>query len=277
MTIRTLIIISCILLIYFAIIIFAVTDSANFDLVHSGASADVFPSDEEDITKESILPQMPSLEKLDYIIQSDTLDLERPIVALTFDDGPRRYLTDALLDELSKRNIRVTFFVLGITAANSPATLTTAVTMGNQIGTHGYDHIKRFTTLGAKGMMDQIDRSLDSIKDACSITPHLLRPPYGSINKNLAEASNLPVILWNIDPCDWKPDATAETVSQHIIEYAEDGSIIILHDIHEIAIEATIIAIDILMARGFQFVTIDELFAAKNIDLIPGQIYYNAK
>ena len=275
MTIRTLVITSCILLIYFVIIIFVATDSANFDLAHFNTYADAFSPDEENVTKEIILPQMPSLEKLDYIIQSDTLDLERPIVALTFDDGPRRYLTDALLDELSKRNIRVTFFVLGTNAAKNPTTLITAVTMGNQIGTHGYDHIKRFTTLGDKGMMDQIDRSLDTITDACSITPHLLRPPYGSINKRLAEASNLPVILWNVDPYDWKSDTA--TVSQHIIEYAEDGGIIILHDIHETTIEATIIAIDTLMASGFQFVTIDELFAAKNIDLIPGQIYYHAK
>src|SRR5690349_13432134 len=43
----------------------------------------------------------------------ESITIDQPVVAMTFDDGPSAKLTPELLDILKERNIHATFFVIG--------------------------------------------------------------------------------------------------------------------------------------------------------------------
>ena len=81
-----------------------------------------------------------------------------------------------------------------------------------------------------------------------------------SITKRLNEEYQLPVILWSVDPLDWKI-RKASHVSNHILQNTNPGSIVLAHDIHPSTIDAMPAAIDGLLAKGYRFVTVSELIA----------------
>ena len=66
------------------------------------------------------------------------------------------------------------------------------------------------------------------------------------------------VILWDIDPLDWKVQDTRQIVD-HVVKRVQDGNIILLHDSYETSVEAALEIIDTLSANGYNFVTADEL------------------
>ncbi len=103
-----------------------------------------------------------------------------------------------------------------------------------------------------------------------------LRPPYGSgiheekVTKNVG----LPMIYWSVDTLDWKTKSKEKTV-ESVLSEARDGSIILMHDIHEWSVEAAIEVIPKLIEQGYQLVTVSELAAARGITLEPGVTYFN--
>jgi peptidoglycan/xylan/chitin deacetylase (PgdA/CDA1 family) len=82
----------------------------------------------------------------------------------------------------------------------------------------------------------------------------------------------MPIILWNLDTVDWKY-RDAESVKNHILEQAQDGSIVLEHDLYETTVEGVLAAIDELQAQGYAFVTVSELAELKGVTLEPGEIY----
>ena len=87
--------------------------------------------------------------------------------------------------------------------------------------------------------------------------------------------ADAPIILWRIDPEDWK-NYDVDQVVASVVGEAQDGSIILMHDIFEESVEAALTIIDTLHEQGYLFCTIDELFAVKNIALEDGAVYWNA-
>ena len=75
----------------------------------------------------------------------------KKLIALTFDDGPSKY-TETLVDEMKKRNVPVTFFILGENASKRMDTLKFQIDAGNEIGIHSYTH-KLFTKLTSGPVM----------------------------------------------------------------------------------------------------------------------------
>ncbi len=104
----------------------------------------------------------------------------------------------------------------------------------------------------------------------------VLRPPYGMVNAAVRRQAGAPIILWSIDPEDWSDEDTARQVAL-ITGQAEDGDIILLHDIYPSSVETALEVVDALHEEGFYFVTVDELFAAKRIELKPGESYTCAR
>ena len=66
------------------------------------------------------------------------------------------------------------------------------------------------------------------------------------------------VVLWDIDPLDWKVQDTRQIVD-HVVKRVQDGNIILLHDSYETSVEAALEIIDTLSTNGYNFVTADEL------------------
>ena len=196
------------------------------------------------------------------------------LIALTFDDGPRRSTTTALLDGLSQRGVHATFFLVGANAELNRELVLRMDREGHQIGIHSYNH-KMLTELSAADFYAEVDALRSLIKDITGQDRLALRPPYGKVNSAVKRLAGAPIIQWSIDPEDWSDDDTARQVAL-IVSQARDGDIILLHDIYPSSVETALQVVDILMAQGFYFVTIDELFAAKGIELENGKVYMNA-
>lgn len=191
-----------------------------------------------------------------------------PVVAMTFDDGPHPELTPKLLDLLKARNIRATFYVIGKNVAAYPEIARRIVEEGHEIANHTYTH-PALSKIGAARVKTELDRTTEAIRQATGVTPRNMRPPYGAtntaLNRRISEEFGMPVIMWSVDPQDWRY-RNASRVSSHIIANAKPGDIILAHDIHPSTIAAMAPALDALLAKGFRFVTVSELL---EYDAIP--------
>ncbi|MCL2235460.1 MAG: polysaccharide deacetylase family protein [Defluviitaleaceae bacterium] len=198
----------------------------------------------------------------------------RPKMAITFDDGPHYRLTPILLDALAERNIHATFFLLGASAVAHPEIVERMHAEGHQIGNHSYSH-SNLTRLNRRQVEEELDVTSGIIYDITGEKPTLLRPPFGALNDMVLDVSRemgMAVALWSVDPQDWRYLDYYATKA-HVIDRSVEGSVILLHDIHEISIYAAIYAIDNLMERGYTFVTIDEMYRHSEIDLEAGVIH----
>lgn len=187
--------------------------------------------------------------------------VDGPYIAMTFDDGPSAKLTPKLLDLLAARHIKVTFFVIGENVAENPDVVARAAQEGHEIGNHSWSH-PNFFHLSDDGIRQQLRKTDDAIRTAIGKRPTLLRPPYGNLNgrqkKWVNEEFGYKIILWDVDPLDWKRPGPM-VVSNRILKETRAGSIVLSHDIHPGTIEAMPNTLDQLAEKGFKFVTVSEL------------------
>lgn len=199
----------------------------------------------------------------------------KKLIAFTFDDGPSYIGTNKLLDNLDKYNARVTFFVLGSRVENYKDTLIKAYKMGNTIGNHTYSH-SNLLKLDNYSVMDEIKKTNETIKNITGSETIYLRPPYGNINSDIKNISNMYTILWDLDTEDWK-NKDKDRIADYIVSNAHDGSIVLLHDLYETSVDGALLAMERLEKEGYAFVTIDEMIKIKDIQLDINKNYYQIK
>ncbi|MGI6732534.1 MAG: polysaccharide deacetylase family protein [Anaerovoracaceae bacterium] len=195
----------------------------------------------------------------------------QPMVALTFDDGPTRLYTPAILDILTQYDSSATFFILGSMAENLGEMLSQEVNRGNEIGIHSYDHVS-FADISPQELTIQLLQAQEVIVRSTGYPANLLRPPYGIINEGLAAQIPFPIILWSIDTLDWQSQ-NPQLIFQHVKDVVQDGDIVLLHDIFETTVEATRLIVPYLIEQGYQLVTVSELAASRGITLEKGKVY----
>lgn len=193
-----------------------------------------------------------------------------PLIALTFDDGPGPY-TEKLLDCLEENNVKATFYMLGQNVEKYPDIVKRMKDLGMELANHTYDH-KDLTKLTEDQISEEINKTSSLIQDAAGELPDTLRPPGGSYNTQVQELAGMPIVKWSIDTKDWKTKSEDQTY-QCVMDNAEDGSIVLMHDIHEWSVDAAIRLIPDLLEEGYKLVTVQELAEAKGITLEDGQIY----
>ncbi len=203
-------------------------------------------------------------------MEESEVDPNKPMVALTFDDGPGQR-TGELLDALSKYGAHATFFMQGKNVSVYPDAVRRMKEVGCEIGSHTFDH-PDLTKMDASGIKDQVDRTDQSLHDIIGQGATVLRPPYGAINDTVKATIRKPLILWNIDTLDWKTRNAQMTVNE-VMTKAQDGDIILMHDIHSESVDAAIEMIPKLIAQNYQLVTVSEMAAAKGIKMENGERY----
>lgn len=204
---------------------------------------------------------------------AETGGVSDKLVAITFDDGPGPY-TEKLLDALKERNVKATFFVVGYKLSGSRDIILRQYNEGHQVASHSWDH-PQLTKLGVSSLQRQINNTADGIREITGQSEVYLRPPYGSHNSTVRSYAGGPVILWSVDTLDWKY-RNVETVKNNILRDAKDGSIILLHDIHPTSVDGAILAIDEMLAQGYEFTTVSELLRRRGIDPVNGSVYSSA-
>lgn len=200
------------------------------------------------------------------------LDASRPMVAITYDDGPAKY-TDSILDCLEKYNARATFFVQGNSVSKYPQAVKRAVSIGCEIGNHTKNHAN-LSKLSASEIYAQLSDTNNAVYDACGIYPKLFRPPYGAYNNTVLEAAKMPAIMWSVDTLDWKTRNAGKTL-ESVQKSTRDGSIILMHDIHAPTADAAESVIKCLLKQGYQLVTVSELLDVRKGGAEIGKSYSN--
>jgi peptidoglycan/xylan/chitin deacetylase (PgdA/CDA1 family) len=205
-------------------------------------------------------PKTPALPK-EPPITFNSVHVDGPYIAMTFDDGPSAALTPKLLDLLAAHHIKATFFVIGENVAEHPEIVARAAREGHEIASHSWSH-PNLAKMSQESVRSQLQRTDDAIKSAIGKSPTLLRPPYGSITERekrwIHDEFGYDIILWDVDPLDWKRPGPA-VVRNRILKETRPGSIVLSHDIHPGTIEAMPSTFDELEAKGFKFVTVSEL------------------
>ncbi len=196
-------------------------------------------------------------------ITFNSVHVEGPFVAMTFDDGPHATLTPKILDLLAAHKMKATFFVVGENVAEYPDIVKRAAREGHEIASHSWSH-PNLGKMGDDGVRREMQKTDDAITAAIGTRPTLMRPPYGSITARqkawIHETFGYRIIIWDVDPLDWKrPGPNA--VTSRILNETKPGSIILAHDIHPATIEAMPATFDQLETKGFKFVTVSELLA----------------
>jgi peptidoglycan/xylan/chitin deacetylase (PgdA/CDA1 family) len=176
------------------------------------------------------------------------------VVHLTFDDGPHRTYTPAVLDILARHDARATFFVVGSQVEAHPELVERIVAEGHTLANHSWHHEDLAPLTRA-----EFDRNVGLTQEL--LGPHAtscLRPPFGSVGPNTrawARDLGLELVLWDVDTYDWQqPDA--ETITRMIVRGAESGSVILLHDAggdRTQTVAALDRALDQLSGRGLSF------------------------
>lgn len=192
--------------------------------------------------------------------------------ALTFDDGPSGRFTRQLLDGLQERQVKATFFVCGYRIQDYPQELERIAAEGHEIGNHGYSH-KNMQTLGRRQIAAEIMDTQSLLPESTRV--RFLRPPGGcccDAVKQVAEARGMAILGWSVDPKDWATD-DADAITDFVVKNAEDGSVILLHDMSDSSVKAALAIIDRLTEKGFQFVTVSELAARRGVSLKAGRKY----
>lgn len=220
-------------------------------------------SKEEEVV--SIIPEVRDLTKYQ----------DKKLIAFTFDDGPSETNTNYLLDNLDKYDAKVTFFVLGSRVNSNKETIKRAYLEGNDIGSHTYNH-QNLNLLSDVALIDEVKKTNEAIKEVIGTSPTLLRPPYGNLTDHGKELANMSIILWNIDPLDWKYK-DKNRVANEIIEHAHDGAIILVHDIYKSSVEGALLAMEELQKQGYAFVTINEMAQLRGIKLDTTTSYFSMK
>lgn len=193
-----------------------------------------------------------------------------PLVALTFDDGPGPY-TEQLLDCLEENGAKATFYMLGQNVEKYPETVKRMNDLGMELSNHTYDH-KDLTKLTKDQITEEIQTTNSLIQNAAGVLPDTLRPPGGSYNEKVQELAGMPIVKWSIDTKDWKTKSEEDTY-QCVMANIEDGSIVLIHDIHEWSVKAALRLIPDLQDEGYKLVTVRELAQAKGINLENGKVY----
>ena len=204
------------------------------------------------------------------------IDPSKPMVALTFDDGPDVQVDGVLMDELEKVNGRATFFVVGQRVEKFPEDIKNTVERGHEIGNHSYDHDIHLSSKGQDYIRNEFDKTDDAVEKAAGVRPALVRLPGGNISNDVKAVVKKPLIFWSIDTEDWR-SRDAEKTQNSILSQVKDGDIVLMHALYLSTAQACKTVIPELHARGYQLVTVSELihFRGQNVQGGNGIQYKN--
>lgn len=199
------------------------------------------------------------------------IDPEQPMVAITYDDGPHPTITEQVLDALEENNAVATFFMLGENISGKEEFIKRSKNLGNELCSHSYDH-PQLTKLSAKKIKKQMTDTDKLIEAAIGEKAPLMRPPFGDYNQTVRDNVGKPMILWTVDTLDWQhkdPEKTYEACMT-----AKDGDIILMHDIQACSGEAASKIYKGLQEKGFQLVTVSEMYEARGQKFKDGGSYF---
>ncbi len=173
----------------------------------------------------------------------------KPVVYLTFDDGPNDSTTTDILKILEKEKIKGTFFCIGNNVVKNPEIFQEIIEKGHSVGNHSMSHINGWKVTKNKYLED-IEKAAEIIKSS------LFRPPYGKLNFRSTSQlkKKFEIVMWDINSGDFDKSLSYSQVIENVLKNVRNGSIIVLHDnkkFEHLTLNALVPIIKGLKKKGF--------------------------
>lgn len=200
---------------------------------------------------------------LDYEI-----DPSKPVIALTFDDGPNTTTTNQVLDLLQKYKVKASFFLIGDNIDDESAkSVKRAYDMGCEINNHSKTH-SYMNEMSADDIAAEVKFVADKVEEITGETTKFFRPPYIAVSDTMYSNIDMPFIN-GVGCNDWDANVSVEKRLKSLNRQIKDGVIILLHDVkgNDLTVEMLDTLIPQLLEEGYQFATVSELFEAKGVEI----------
>ena len=168
--------------------------------------------------------------------------------------------------------MKATFLLCGYRIKDYPDITQRIFDEGHEIGYHGYTH-KNMKEMSRRTVASEIMDTQALLPEGCE--PVFLRPPGGCCSaavRQVAEARQLAILSWSVDPRDWATSDTA-AVERAVLKNVKDGDIVLLHDMTVSSVQAALDIVDVLKDQGYEIVTVSELVKLRGVNLKPGKTY----
>jgi peptidoglycan/xylan/chitin deacetylase (PgdA/CDA1 family) len=157
-----------------------------------------------------------------------------PAVALTFDDGPNSEYTPRILSILKRMHVHATFFTIGYLVERYPDLVRREKRAGMVVADHSWDHPNSppFQDLSPHRIHSEMFKAKLAL-DGLGVDAELFRPPGGSTSvevETIAKELGMRVVLWSVDPEDWRAGVTWKQIVKNVLSNVRPGSIVIMHD-----------------------------------------------
>lgn len=180
-------------------------------------------------------------------------------VVLTFDDGPQKYTTEAVLKALNDECVKATFFSIGKMALGYPEIIREVAKAGHTVGTHTWSHkaLAKLKTFDAG--KDEIERGVSAVHRAVGgpIAPFFRFPTLVDTQEAVAYLGkrNIAIFSTDIDSVDYKPQTADHLVKSLMQKLDKRGKgILLMHDIHKTTAKALPMLLAQLKAKGYKIV-----------------------
>ncbi len=208
--------------------------------------------------------------------QERVIDPTKPMIALTFDDGPSEY-TLRILETLEEYGCHATFCMVGNRMGQYADVVAAVAASGNDIATHTWAH-KSLKNQSNAAAEKALTMSIEKITEMTGREVHFVRPPYGAWDGDVCgvcKKLGLAIITWSIDTRDWET-RNAQKTFDAIKKDIKNGDIILCHDIYETTADAVDMFIPWLVEQGYQVLSLEEIFSYYDGGAKPGTVYYHA-
>ncbi len=202
---------------------------------------------------------------LNAICSADRQDKK---ISITFDDGPDKEITPAVLAVLKEKNIKATFFIIGKNIEPNKELIKKMDDEGHLIGNHSFSHHYWFDLFSSGKMTNEIIQTNELIFQTIHKKPSMFRPPYGVTNPNVYRAvkhTGLKTIGWSIRTFD-KQDKPVDETLKKITSKIKSGDIILFHDTHQKIIPLLTKVIEFANKNNFEIIPLDQLLKIKTYE-----------
>ncbi|TSB44910.1 polysaccharide deacetylase family protein [Alkalicoccobacillus porphyridii] len=194
----------------------------------------------------------------------------KPLIALTFDDGPHPIYTKKIMDLLDRYDAKATFFVTGSQVEKLPEVIQQLANNGHEIGNHTYHHFYSHT-MSKQILRAEIKETEKKIVEITGVYPHLFRPVGGYYDDMIIETAaeeNYQVVMWSWhqDSKDWANPGVGHII-RNVLPKAQSGDIILFHDAggkRTQTVQALEVIIPALLNEGYELVTVSDLIKMTN-------------
>ena len=226
----------------------------------------------EEITEEPTTEIDENAPFIDYELE---IDPDKPMIAITYDDGPSAEGSTAqILDTLEEYHAHATFFIVGKNITpETESLIQREVDLGCEVANHSWEH-DNLEKLSLEDALESLKKCDEAIYKTIKRHPQHIRPPYGAYTDELREADGRMFIYWSLDTSDWKWK-NAKKDYEILMDNVGDGDIILMHDIHQASADASDRLIPDLIDMGYQLVTVSELMYYRGFPEENGMVLFN--